>query len=179
MTERAVEDVVVAWYPPGVRTPLACVMALFFGGACGAIAVLEDDAGAGGAGTTTATGPTTKAGAGPTTASKSVGVTTGGVCDGLAEELETAIDHARACSPLRPVVQCDGSAILLDLCGCPSVVANEHLPVEIQQAQDAYDAWVSAGCGPYPCESCTPAEGGFCLAEGDGSKGRCEAVGPD
>ena len=75
---------------------------------------------------------------------------------------ETAIDHARACSPLDPVIQCDASVVLLDQCGCASIVVNENHVSEIQEAQAAYDAWVAAGCGPYLCESCSEALGGWC-----------------
>lgn len=104
-------------------------------------------------------------------------VTTGtgsGACDALLATYETAVDHARACSPLDPNIQCDGTVVLLDTCGCPSIVANEDLVGEVADAEAAYEAWVAAGCGPYQCESCTPAtNGGFCETMGDPAKGRC------
>lgn len=164
-------------------------LALFFsvsiaGSGCGGLVVFQEDGddGAGGAGGTS----NVSAGPGPINASSSgntmstTGTGTSGDCDALLSELETAIDHARACSPLDPVIQCDGSAILLDPCGCPSIVANEHNLAEIQAAADAFDKWVALGCGPFRCESCTPAQGeGFCQTRGDGSKGRCVPFLPD
>lgn len=157
-----------------MRLLLSLLVALSAAG-CGGLVVLElddgpsGDGGAGGSGTGQPIGgfnaPTDAATTG----------TGSDQCAALLETLETAIDHARACTPLDPNIQCDGSVVLLDTCGCPSVVANENLITEIADAQAAYDAWVAAGCGPYDCVSCTPAtEGGFCdTMMGDPSKGRC------
>lgn len=145
---------------------------------CGGLVVLELDDGPSGSGGQSSGGglggsgePIGGSGAPTDAATTSSGT---GPCASLLEIFETALDHARACSPLDPNIQCDGSAVLLDVCGCPSVVANENLIGEIADAQAAYEAWVAAGCGPYECESCTPAEsGGFCQTMGDPAKGRC------
>jgi hypothetical protein len=163
------------WEDRAMRLLLSLVLAFSTAG-CGGLVVLQLD----GDGETS--GPGEEGGSGfepiggfsaPTDAA-----TTGtgsDACASLLETLETAIDHARACTPLDPNIQCDGSVVLLDTCGCPSVVANENLITEIADAQAAYDAWVAAGCGPHECVSCTPAtEGGFCdTMMGDPSKGRC------
>lgn len=101
---------------------------------------------------------------------------TGDVCDQLEKELVLAIEAARFCSPLDPNIQCDGTVTLLDTCGCPSFVANEDLVEEVQTAKLAYETWVDAGCGPYPCESCTPAMGGFCESLDGGASGQCQAL---
>ncbi len=159
---------------------LSCVT--LAGSACSSVVVLEDDPGIGGAGAGGASPSGTTVGPGPTsggpTSVATTGVTSGTPvsCDQLTLAYETAIQHARACSRLEPVVQCDGSVILLDECACPTIIANEHNVAEIQAASQAYDAWVAAGCGPYQCEACFPVEGGgFCEALGDGSKGFCTA----
>jgi hypothetical protein len=161
-------------------TSLLLISATLVSAACGGLVVFEEDGGEGGAGGQNPATTYVTAGVFVTSTTGATTTGMGAPCDLLTDELETAIDHARACSPLEPVVQCDGSAILLDLCGCPSVVANEHNQLEINDARAAYEAWVAAGCGPYECESCTPAKmGGFCFAPGDGTKGRCEAILPD
>jgi len=144
--------------------------------ACGGLVVLDLDDGAGGEGDA----PTIPVGGAPSTSVPSSNSATtstgpGNDCQDLALAWETAIDHARACSPLDPVIQCDASVVLLDQCGCASIVVNENHVSEIQEAQAAYDAWVAAGCGPYLCESCSEALGGWCQAREDGGKGRCES----
>jgi hypothetical protein len=104
--------------------------------------------------------------------------TTGDACDALLEAYVKAVDAATECSPFEPVVQCDGSIVLLDTCACPSIVANEHASDLATVARDAYDAWVAAGCGPIPCEQCIPAKGGTCLLDRGGSTGHCVGVTP-
>lgn len=144
---------------------------------CGAKVVFEDDGGLGGSGGTgTTTGVT--ATSGPTGVTNSavtataVGTGTGGTCDALFSAMEAANEKARFCSNFNPVIQCDGSVILLDSCGCPTIIANENNVGEYQAAQQAYAAWVDAGCGPYPCEVCNPVMGGgFC--DGIGDAGLC------
>lgn len=149
---------------------------------CGANVVFGDEQGGGGQGTGAGNsqGGTPGDGGGVDTAGSAAGgsSSTGDVCDQLEKELIVAIDAARFCSPLDPNIVCDGTVTLLDTCGCPSLVANEELGAEIESAKLAYEAWVAAGCGPYPCESCTPAQGGFCdTMGGDGTSGLCQAVG--
>jgi hypothetical protein len=73
-----------------------------------------------------------------------------GACQSLFATFQNALAEAVKCSPVLGVVQCSGSATLLDACGC-TVVANETQPEKVKAAQAAYDAWVAAGCGPYAC----------------------------
>ncbi|MFO0555732.1 MAG: hypothetical protein U0271_45570 [Polyangiaceae bacterium] len=148
-------------------TPTALLLVTSLIG-CGAKVVWEED-GAGGAG-----GGETSSSSSSSSSTTSTG--TSSTCDGLFEAMQTAYDHARACSPLDPVIQCDGSVVLLDTCACPNVVVNEHNITEIEEARAAYEAWVAAGCGPIPCAVCLEAHGGTCFTEGDGSKGHCQAI---
>ncbi|MBL9027071.1 MAG: hypothetical protein JNL21_33050 [Myxococcales bacterium] len=145
--------------------------------ACGGLVVFEIDEGTGGATSTTGTtaqGSTVQSGS-----TSQVGSTSSGnPCDALDAELLTAIDHALACSPLDPTIQCDGTVMILDTCACP-IVANEDNVSEVEAARAAYDAWVAAGCGPYPCETCVVPQGGFCMPQGGGGKGRCAGILPD
>jgi hypothetical protein len=136
---------------------------------CGGLVVLEEEGGLGGGATSSASA---------TKASSVVSSSTGSTCEALTVALEQALDQTRVCGPALSIVQCDGSAILKDLCGCPTILANEHNVAQIQGAEQAYDAWVAAGCGPYPCETCTPLnQGGLCISLSDGT-GRCD-VNPD
>lgn len=157
----------------GLRKSTALTVAVPLLLGCGAKVVWEDegDGGAGGTGGTSETTSNNSSSSGPTTSTG-----TPPTCDALFEAMQTAYDHARACSPLDPVIQCDGSVVLLDTCACPNVVVNEHNLTEIEEARAAYEAWVSAGCGPIPCAVCIEAHGGTCFTQGDGSKGRCEAI---
>ncbi|MBI4950470.1 MAG: hypothetical protein HY908_00405 [Myxococcales bacterium] len=137
---------------------------------CGGKAVIDagDGPGGGGAGggTTTTTTTTT------TTSTTTTTTTTVLTCDGLYQVLEAAIASAVACDPLVNMVQCDGSAVIHDPCGCP-VLANETSPAAVEAATDAYDAWTGAGCGPYLCGlPCQPMSAGLCMAT-SGSSGTC------
>jgi hypothetical protein len=143
---------------------------------CGGMVVFEEEgAGGSGAGGTT-TGPAGSSGqtGGKSTAVTATAVTTGtgGTCEGLLAAMEAANEKARFCSNLKPVIQCNGSVILLDTCGCPTIIANENNVGDYQAAQQAYNDWVSAGCGPYPCEVCNPVMGGG-ICSGPGEEGLC------
>lgn len=109
--------------------------------ACGG-KVVVDAGGSGGEGGT------------PTTSTSTSTATSGG-CDGPNLNLGTALDAALACNPAINAIQCDGSAVVHDHCGC-AIVANEHSPDAVAAAQQAYNAWTAAGCGPYDCTLCPP-----------------------
>ncbi len=98
----------------------------------------------------------------------------GSPCGALTAAFEDAISAARACDPFLNVASCTGSAVILDSCGCPAIVANELYPERVEAAKNAYDAWVGAGCGPFPCETCVPANAGIC----DSVTSQCEVVTP-
>jgi hypothetical protein len=70
-------------------------------------------------------------------------------------DVAAALDAARACNPAINAIQCDGTAVIHDQCGC-SIVANEHSPDAVAAAQQAYNAWTASGCGPYDCTLCPP-----------------------
>jgi hypothetical protein len=66
--------------------------------------------------------------------------------------------------------QCSGTASVPDSCGCP-VVLNETQDAKVKAAQSGYDAWVQAGCGPFPCgKACFAGTTGIC----DPSNGTCQ-----
>lgn len=165
------------WHDREMRL-LSTLLLGFAVAGCGGLVVLQLDDGepAGGATGSGAGGAGSQPiGGSPGPSTDAVTTATGsGACSSLLEAYETAVDHARACSPLDPNIVCDGTVVLLDTCGCPSIVANEDLVGEVADAQAAYEAWVLAGCGPYRCANCTPAtNGGFCETMGDPAKGRC------
>jgi hypothetical protein len=87
------------------------------------------------------------------------------LCATLQETRRKTLEDASSCSGVLTVVQCSGSASVPDQCACP-VIVNEARPEKVKAAQDAYDAWVKAGCGPFPC-------GAACFA---GTKGKCDSV---
>lgn len=77
-------------------------------------------------------------------------------CEALGLAAGAAIDAAEACNPAIDAVQCNGSAVILDTCGC-EVVANELNGQAVSDAaKQAYLAWTSAGCGPFDCDACPP-----------------------
>jgi hypothetical protein len=77
--------------------------------------------------------------------------------------MQATLAEAQQCSPNLTVIQCDGSATSYDMCGC-EVVLNETQSAKVKAAQDAYKAWVDAGCGPLGC-------GAPCFL---GTKGACD-----
>lgn len=106
--------------------------------------------------------------------------TTGGnTCASLKSALEAATAVAQACSPQISVVQCDGTQIMNDECGCPSVLLNEKKPDNVAAAKAAMAAWIQAGCGPFQCgAACFPASAGFCQPSSDAT-GKCAVAFPD
>jgi hypothetical protein len=139
---------------------------------CGATVVFETD-GSGGSGQG---GSSSSGSPSSTKATSSGGVTTGGMCADLLAAFELAVVEATACNPFISVPQCTGTAILLDTCGCPAIVANELQPGLVDAARTAYDAWVAAGCGPYDCQTCDRARSGACVPAPDGQSGVCTPV---
>jgi hypothetical protein len=54
-------------------------------------------------------------------------------------------------------------------CACPALV-NSARPELVTAAQQAYDAWVAAGCGPYACgAACIKGTAAKCQAPSSGS----------
>jgi hypothetical protein len=135
--------------------------------ACGAQVVLEDDGSGGAGGATTSTGGTTKS----TTKSTTGGMTTGTNCEALLQALDQATVVATKCNPFISSNQC--TQIVNDTCGCPTVALSATEPVAAQKREEAYATWVGAGCGPYDCFACDPAEGGACLPGPNGDTGAC------
>ena len=116
---------------------------------CGGKAVVDPPlhgrAGSGGQGATTTTGSTGLGGEGAGTG-----------CNALDQNMMDALGAAQACDPSSSVNECTSAAVVKDTCGCEAV-ANQTAPGLVQAANDAYDAWVAAGCGPTPCYACPPA----------------------
>jgi hypothetical protein len=136
---------------------ISCVAAAILAAACGG-KVAVDTHGAGGT-------PTSGTGGGG-----------GGDCASLGAALSAAVEAARACNPVLDVIQCSGSAIINDGCGCP-IVANEQQSTHVSDAQGLYSAWISTGCGPIECFACPPSPMStpwYC----DGNTGKCEAALP-
>ena len=129
--------------------PLAVVIASTLI-ACGGKVVVDAEgvtAGAGGGG----------GGGGAGAGGGGSGSTSGGFggCYPLQAEVKAKLEAAQACNPVLAVVQCSGAVVAKDLCGC-TVVANDTTPMKGQAALEAFDAWISAGCGPFLCEFCPP-----------------------
>lgn len=142
--------------------------------ACGGKVLWVPDDGSGGAGSTSS-------GSSKASASSSKAVSSGSVlsCSMLEQMMNAAVEAARACNPALSSPQCDGSIILEDPCGCPSIVANEKTPQQAAAAKQAIADWKAAGCGPLECGGgCFPVSGGFC-AETNNGQGVCIGFGPD
>jgi len=140
--------------------------------ACGGnvVFVADGETGSGGSGSTSSPSVATDA--------STSSVMTGSSCDVLLEDFQDALRAANSCDPSLATPQCDGSAILDDTCGCPSVLANEKAPDVVASAQAAYDAWTAQGCGPFECgAACFPAGPGECSPT-EGGGGICVYVMP-
>jgi hypothetical protein len=84
--------------------------------------------------------------------------------------MATTLLGAVKCNGSATVTQCDGSAVGHDACGC-KVLFNENLDQQVKQANAAYDAWVTAGCGPFACgKACIEGTTGAC----DATSGTCQ-----
>jgi hypothetical protein len=149
----------------------ACVLVLL---ACGGKAVVDGPGNQGGEGgqttTTSHTDNSTTSGTGGEGA-------TGDPCTQLEGNLTQKIADALACDPAINMPQCTGTAYVLDTCGC-QILANELDPSAVGAAQQAYQAWVGQGCGPWDCLDCpTPGPGG--CVPGPNGTGVCQTFLPD
>jgi hypothetical protein len=121
--------------------------------ACGGKVVVDGGGtpGEGGSGGTSATTTVTA----PSSVAVTVGVGGAGGCDGLQADAVATLAAAQACNPALSVPQCSGITTTVDLCGCP-VDANNSSFQAAQLANMAFSTWVSAGCGPFACDTCPP-----------------------
>src|SRR4051812_18401866 len=93
-------------------------------------------------------------------------------CDALLQSLQQKIAAAQVCSPFINSIQCDGSAMVPDSCGC-SVLVNETNQAAIQAADAAAQAAAQGGCFA-PCEGPCPFSGpGYCQPSSNGMTGVC------
>lgn len=129
--------------------------------ACGAKVVFEAPLEGGG---TSSSGGAGSTGGGVVGGSTGTGV---GGCAALWAAYQGAIAAAQACDPDLDKVQCDGSAVSPDACGCFTILLNEESASKVGAASDAYAAWEAAGCGPVDCTQCEPNAGnGYCTTSG-------------
>jgi hypothetical protein len=135
----------------------------------------DGNGGSGGSSSSKTTGSTVTHAA--TTGSSSTG---GNDCASLKAKLDAAVAAAVTCGPALAIVQCNGTQIMNDDCGCPSVLLNETTPDKVTAAKAANAAWIQAGCGPFQCgAACFPAGPGFCQPNADGTTGKCSVALPD
>jgi hypothetical protein len=84
-----------------------------------------------------------------------------GDCSTLQGTLAAAVDAALSCNPYINSIQCNGTAIVHDACGC-AYVANETNVDAVAAAQTAFTAWANAGC-TLVCDACPPeSPNGYC-----------------
>lgn len=134
--------------------------------ACGGKVTFVDDGSGAGGGSASSTSKATTG----TSISTNATTGTGKSCTVLKAELDAANAGAQACNPALSSIQCDGSQILVDPCGCSSLLANEKEPAKIAAAKAANQAWLDAGCGPLDCGGgCFPVGPGWCQGQPDGS----------
>ena len=122
---------------------------------CGGDVVVDDPPGSTGGGGAGSSGSSSSSSSSVTSSSA-----TGG-CDALLHDFALKYVAAQACDPAVSSPQCDGSAIISDTCGCPTL-ANEKNPAAVQAANDAWAAADAAGCLPLCGTPCTTVGGGFC-----------------
>lgn len=102
----------------------------------------------------------------------------GGDCTALTADLEAKTAAAQACSPMLQQIQCNGTVMMSDECGCPRLVLNETQPALVSSAETAYTSWTGAGCGPHACQTpCGILNNGTCQPSADFTTGTCIAVG--
>jgi hypothetical protein len=95
----------------------------------------------------------------------------GSSCATLNTARAQSLQLATSCSP-----ELDGQCAMVitvpNQCACDTVV-NSARPEAVQAAQQAYDAWTLAGCGPYACgAACPKGTAATCQAPNAGS-GTC------
>lgn len=89
----------------------------------------------------------------------------GSSCTSLNTARAQALQAATTCSAELDA-QCASVVTVPNQCGC-AVVVNSAKPEAIQKAQQAYDAWTGAGCGPYACgANCPKGTAATCQASG-------------
>lgn len=143
---------------------LGTVVVFALSASCGGKVVFETS-GSGGSGGTGSSTHASTTGVGTTSSTG-----TGGSCTALSAAVDQATAAAQACNPLLNIQQCDGSVIVNDKCGCPSLLLNEKQPDKVAAAKKAIDAWLKAGCGPLACgAACFPATSGFCQPNANGT----------
>jgi hypothetical protein len=168
----------VKWLRRGWLPALGMVVA------CSGEAVVDD--GGGGSGGTTPTTTSTSSGTTSTTSGTTSSTTSGttststssgsGGCGPLTAEYEETLAVARACNACSdgpdPCEYLSGPQ-LTDPCGCP-VSVNATDPDAVQAALTAYQQWVDAGCGPYPCgQPCAISNDPTCQSTGGSCDGQC------
>ena len=136
---------------------------------CGGKAVMDGSpgTGAGGAG----------AGGGSTTTTSTTTGSGGADCNALLATVQATLAEATACNSCSNTEQCYGGPLIYDTCGC-QVGANSTTPDKANAATAAYNAWTSAGCGPYECGTIcfSPGTPWFCTpTSGSGCTGVCSA----
>jgi hypothetical protein len=97
-----------------------------------------------------------------------------GSCAALLQDLDAKILAARACDPTLDVTQCDGSATVVDACGC-TIVLDEQRPAEVTAAAKAANAAHAAGCAE-ACKTCPPVSEVFCVPNSASGPGLCASV---
>lgn len=144
-----------------MRRFFVCVVLASTLAGCGAKVVFDGEAGGGPAGQGgEGTGAGQVAGTGGS-------VSTGMSCNDLWSAYQVAISDAAACDPFVNMVQCDGSAVSPDACGCYNVLLNEESASKVAATSAAYDAWQNADCGPIDCTVCDPiTTNGYCASNG-------------
>jgi hypothetical protein len=144
--------------------------------ACSGEAVIDfPAAGGGGAGGSSSRASSGAAGgpaSGPSTSSG------GTSCDSLYGTFRQALDEATLCNPCIDNDACIDGPQIHDECSCVVGASNDK-PDAAKAAEDAYDAWIAAGCGPVDCArpcavtdswTCGPVKNGGCEV------GRCQPL---
>jgi hypothetical protein len=147
--------------------------------ACGGKTVVDGPgpgaggAGGGGGSSTTTTHTTT------TTATATTTVTTSSSsgCDGVLGELSALIVEATTCNSCMDYDSCMNGPKIHDTCGC-LVGASELAQQAAADAEALYQQWVSAGCGPFECNTpCLPDNATYyCTPTGTNCDGKCDAM---
>lgn len=142
---------------------------------CGANVVFQSD---GGGGSSSSSGASSAGGFAPQGGTSSQGGSTSLDCNDLLAQLTERLAAATACNPCIDFDPCPNGKVISDQCGRPVGTSDDVLA---QQASEAYDAWVAAGCGPFKCDApCVGGEGAvwFCTSTEPGCVGVCTPAFP-
>ncbi|MFO0554964.1 MAG: hypothetical protein U0271_41690 [Polyangiaceae bacterium] len=146
------------------NTRLLLIGYLAIGLGCGAKVVYSQGDGDGGSG-----------GGSSTNGTSSSTTSTGVDCAQLQADYLSKFDQATACNTCIDFDACGVGQVISDPCGCPAGTSDQGLATA---AQEAFDAWVAAGCGPELCGE--PCFGGdvkwFCSGDGTNCNGKCTAA---